>query len=164
MNTSRALSYIALACLAAVAVGCARAPRDTSGLAVTDSAVVSASFPETWTATREALRGEDFDIHTRDKRGRFVAYSDVRRDLLIVPHRREFIITLQAESPNSTRVTVQTLRQVYGSTLLTYPDWHNRKTTDNAQALALLDRIEAIATGAVPVEAPAEEPLPEPGE
>lgn len=138
----------------AILTGCARAARDTSGFALTDTAIVNAPIQETWVATREALQGQDYEIYTRDKRGRFVAYSDMHRHLFLVPTRNEFTITLEEETPSTTRVTIQTLRQVYGTTLLTYPDWHSRQTKDHSEALTILEAIQAQASG-VPA-APAE--------
>ena len=70
----------------------------------------------------------------------------MHRQLFLVPNRQEYTITLEAEG-SSTKVTIQTLKQVYGVTLLTYPDWHARKTTDDAQAKSLLADIQARATG-----------------
>jgi hypothetical protein len=138
-------------------LGCARAARDTTGFATTDSAVVNAPLEKTWTATRDVLNEHKLDVYTRDKRGRFVAYSDMHRQLLLVPHRQEYTITLQ-EQGGATNVTIQTLKQVYGVTLLTYPDWHARKTTNNSEAQALLNDIQARATGQEPAPAPAEAP------
>jgi hypothetical protein len=150
-----------LACLALLvllaAPGCARAARDTTGFAMTDSAVVSAPFEETWLATREVLQDRNLEIYTRDKRGRFVAYSQSKRHLALVPHRQEYTITLDEEGADSTRVTIQTLRQVYGVTLLTYPDWHARKTEDNQEALAILQDIQARISGEAPAETTAQE-------
>ncbi|MDX9973212.1 MAG: hypothetical protein RBU21_09505 [FCB group bacterium] len=143
-------------------LGCARAARDTSGFAMTDSAVVNAPLEQTWTATREVLQDHKLEIYTRDKRGRFVAYSDMNRQLMLVPHRQEYTITLEPQD-SSTKVTIQTLRQVYGVTLLTYPDWHARKTSDNAEAVALLQDIQAKATGQEPTAPAAEAPAEETG-
>jgi hypothetical protein len=145
MKKHNVLILVALAGMACV-VGCAREARDTTGFATTDSVVVNAGFEEAWIATREVLQQKDFEIDTRDKRGRFVAYSNPRRQLL-VPYRQQYTITLDEESAGSTRVTVQTLRQVYGVTLLTYPGWHARKTTDNSVALEILEGVQAYLNG-----------------
>ncbi len=145
---------VALVGLATV-TGCARAARDTTGFALTDSAIVNAPIQETWVATREALQGQDYEIYTRDKRGRFVAYSNMHRHLFLVPTRNEFTITLEEETPSTTRVTIQTLRQVYGTTLLTYPDWHSRQAKDHSDALSILEAIQTQVNGtpAAPAEA-----------
>lgn len=130
--------------LCAVALGgCARAARSTEGFAMTDSVTVSAPLEETWQATKEVLRERELDLYTRDKRGRFVAYSEMNRQLRIfTPKRVQYTITLDESAPGSTEVTIETMRQVYGVTLLTYPDWHDRKTEDNSEALAILEAIQ----------------------
>ncbi len=123
--------------------GCARAARDTSGFAMEDTVTVSHNMEDTWQATKEVLRDLKLDIYTRDKRGDFVAYTEMHRYLkLFTPSRTQISIHLQSVSANSTKVTVETLHQVYGVTLLTYPDWHDRKTTDNKQAQAILDALK----------------------
>lgn len=157
----KTLGYLALIVVVST-LGCARAARDTSGFAMTDSAVVNAPLEQTWTATREVLQDHKLEIYTRDKRGRFVAYSDMHRQLMLAPHRQEYTITLEPQD-SSTKVTVQTLKQVYGVTLLTYPDWHSRKTSDNSEAVALLRDIEAKATGQEPAAPTADAPTDETG-
>ena len=44
---------------------------------------------------------------------------------------------------------------IFGTTLLTYPGWHDRKTTDHTEAKAILDGIAAKLSGGA---APAAEP------
>ena len=127
-------------------VGCARAARDTTGFALNDSAVIEAPFEETWQATKGVLREMDLEIYTRDKRGRFVAFSGMTRRRLFVPHRVQYTILLEAESDETTKVMIESMRQVYGVTLLTYPDWHDRKTQDNSIALEILERLQARAS------------------
>jgi hypothetical protein len=123
--------------------GCAGAARDTTGFAIADSTTVSAPFVETWQATKAVLREMDLDIYTRDKRGSFVAYTGMsRRFRLFTPHRTELTITLEPVSSETTRVTIETMKQVYGVTLLTYPDWHDRKTTDSQVAQAILEALQ----------------------
>ena len=124
-------------------VGCARAARDTSGFAMADSATVDASFMDTWQTTKAVLREMDLNLYTRDKRGVFVAYSGMkRRHHIGTPHRTQLTITLEEVSGEATKITIETIRQVYGVTLLTYPDWHDRQTTDNETALAILEAIQ----------------------
>ena len=128
--------------LCGLSSGCARSARNTEGFAVVDTVTVDAPFMETWQAVKSALRDEGFDIYTRDKRGLFVAYSEKKRRRL-VPRRVQYTITLEPVDTDCTRVFVETLDQVYGVTLLTYPGWHDRKTTDSAKAKGLLDTVQA---------------------
>ncbi|MCL4216325.1 MAG: hypothetical protein KJ052_04880 [Candidatus Hydrogenedentes bacterium] len=131
-----------------VLAGCAHAARDTSGFAIEDTIVVDAAFEETWQATKTVLREHEFDIYTRDKRGDFVAFTEFDRRLgLLTPERMKYSIHLEAVSGGATRISIETVKQVYGVTLLTYPDWHDRKTEDNSVALALLDAVKAKIGG-----------------
>ena len=124
--------------------GCARAARDTTGFAMVDSTTVDKPFVETWQATKAVLREMELNLYTRDKRGTFVAFSDMKRQLhVFTPHRTKLTITLEEVSSDATKVTVETLDQVYGVTLLTYPDWHDRKTQDNQIAASILENLRA---------------------
>ena len=114
-------------------VGCARAARDTTGFSIEDSVVVDAPFEETWQASKAVLREMELDIYTRDKRGTFIAYSVTKRRLLVPAQGPATTITLDKEAEDKTKVTIETTRQVYGVTPLTYPDWHDRQATDNSQ-------------------------------
>lgn len=134
--------------LAAITLGgCARAAKDTTGFAIKDETTVSAPADVAWQAAKSVLRDMELDIYTRDKRGLLVAYTPMKRKLL-VPHRTEYTITIVEETPSASRVSIETVNQVYGVTLLTYPNWHDRKATDNSRALAILDGIKAkLAAG-----------------
>lgn len=142
MGTYRKALYFSLLLALVAVAGCARAARDTTGFSVTDTAVINAPLEPAWQATKAVLREMEMDIYTRDKRGAFVAYSGVRRRML-VPHRIRYQISLEQESDAATRLTIETTRQVYGVTLLTYPDWHDRKTTDNSEALQVIESVKA---------------------
>jgi hypothetical protein len=123
--------------------GCARANRDTSGFAMEDTITVAHTMDDTWQATKSVLRDLKLDIYTRDTRGEFVAYTEMNRYLkLFTPKRTQLSVHLESISANSTKVSIETLHQVYGVTLLTYPDWHDRKTSDNKQAQAILDALK----------------------
>ncbi len=128
--------------------GCARTARDTQGFATVNTAVVDAPFMDAWRATKAVLRERGWDIYTRDKRGLFVAYTSMKRRRLLVPKRTQYTISLEPLADQGTRVTVETIDQVYGVTLLTYPGWHDRKTTDDAEALAILEAVQAKVSGA----------------
>ncbi len=124
--------------------GCARAARNTEGFAMVDAATIDSPYEETWQATKAVLREKDCELYTRDKRGTFVAFTQMRRHLkFLTPKRMKYTITLEEVSSDSTRISVETIQQVYGVTPLTYPDWHDRKTTDNSEALAVLDAVKA---------------------
>ncbi|GMW01404.1 MAG: hypothetical protein AMXMBFR84_25410 [Candidatus Hydrogenedentota bacterium] len=123
--------------------GCARAKQDTTGFAIVDTITINAPFDDTWQATKAVLRELELDMYTRDKRGRFVAYTKMEREFYIAtPRRTELEITLKPISGTSTEVSIKTLNQIYGVTLLTYPDWHSRETTDNQEAQAILDALQ----------------------
>ncbi len=109
-------------------------------------------MPDVWQITKEVLRQNGFSnepksgtIYTRDKRGVFVAFSRMKRDLFLVPHRTKYTIALETISDSSTKVTIEAVNQVYGVTLLTYPDWHDRKNTDHSVAQNLLNAIQKQA-------------------
>lgn len=129
-----------LAGLPFVVVGCARSHVDTHGFAHRDALTVPAPFDDAWQATKTVLREKGLNIYTRDTSGTFVAYSEeVRRKM--VPHRTQYTLQLDEERDDATTVTVETLDQIFGVTLLTYPGWHDRKTKDNSTALDILEAI-----------------------
>lgn len=154
MARSKWLCLSVLLAALALTGGCARAARDTQGFAITDSATVDTPFDEAWQAVKAVLREKGYDLYTRDKRGVFVAFSSAKRQLLLVPKRTKYTVTLEAQSEASTLVTVETIQQVFGVTLLTYPGWHDRKTTDHAAAQEILDLVQAKCSG-TPGETPA---------
>jgi len=136
--------FLTLCLLGVGALGCARAARDTTGFGIVDKAVVNAPFEETWQATKAALKEKKLNLYTRDKRGVFVAFSEMKRQLrLFTPHRTKLTVNLRPLSSTSTEVQIETMNQVYGSTLLTYPDWHDRKAKDNSLALSILESIQS---------------------
>ncbi len=139
----RNLLYLSVLVVLVAVAGCARAARDTTGFAMHDETVIEAPFEEAWQSTKAVLREMDLELYTRDKRGRFVAYTGMTRRRLLVPHRVQYTILLESASPETTKIMIETLRQVYGVTLLTHPDWHDRKTEDNSVALEILERVKA---------------------
>lgn len=155
MNTRKCL-YFSLLMAAVVLGGCARAARDTTGFAVVNKATVNAPLKETWQAAKAVLREKELDLYTRDKRGVLVAYTNMHRSLL-VPNRVQYTLTLQETSGTTTDITVETVRQVYGVTLLTYPGWHDRKTTDDSAAQEILSAVKS-KLGATDSPAPATTP------
>lgn len=146
MNRWKSISFSILALALVALPGCVRAPRDTTGFALNNQIVVPASFDTTWQSVKDILREKELDIYTRDKRGRFVAYTPEKRRFL-QPNRYQYTFQLEALSENETRIALDTRKQTYGVTLLTYPGWHDRKTTDSPESQALLDAIQARISG-----------------
>ena len=140
----KSIKWGSLALVIALA-GCASAARDTSGFAITDDATVNAPFDKAWQLTKAVLREQNLDIYTRDKRGFFVAFTPSKRHWRLVPHRQKYTITLEEVSATATHISIETVNQVYGVTLLTYPDWHDRKATNDAEAKAILKAVQAKA-------------------
>ncbi len=153
MRMPKWLFLILLIAVLAPLGGCARTMRNTEGFAIVDSAVVDAPFDETWQYAKQALRDGKYDIYTRDKRGIFVAYTPMKRNFLAVPKRTKLTVAVESVSDDSTKVSVESMRQVFGVTLLTYPGWHDRKTTDHSHAQKILEAVAAKAS-------PAEEAAP----
>lgn len=109
-----------------------------------DSITVGKPLEEAWQDTKAVLRELELDIYTRDKRGEFVAFTPMSRTLYVfTPRRTKLTITLEPATANSTTVKIETVAQVYGVTPLTYPDWHDRKTTDNKEAVAIIEALKA---------------------
>jgi len=125
---------LAMACVVLVtglgSFGCARAARDTSGFALREEATLNASFEDAWHATKRVLLDQGYEIYTRDKRGTFVAYTPMKRLLWTQPRRTKISVELAQKSPEETAIAVESVRQVYGVTLLTHPNWHDRKQTN----------------------------------
>ncbi len=130
-----------------VGLGCARAARDTSGFALREQTVINAPFEETWHAVKQVLREQGYEIYTRDKRGAFVAYTPMKRMLWLQPRRTKFTIELARVTPEETAISIESIRQVYGVTLLTHPNWHDRKQSDPALSQAILDSIREATSG-----------------
>jgi hypothetical protein len=141
-HTAIALTCVILV-MGAGTFGCARAARDTSGFALREEGVLKASFEDSWHAVKRVLREQGYDVYTRDKRGAFVAYTPMKRVLWTQPRRTKFTIELAQTSPEETAIAIESVRQVYGVTLLTHPNWHDRKQTDPAPSQALLEGIQA---------------------
>ncbi len=133
----------AMLAMSSVAIqGCVHAPSDTTGFAQNHDISVDASFEDTWQAVKDILREKELDIYTRDKRGAFVAYTPMKRRYL-QPNRYQYTFDIEAVSENETHIALDTRKQSYGVTLLTYPGWHDRKTSDTPESQALLDAIQA---------------------
>jgi len=159
MNTRKCL-YFSLLLAAVILGGCARTAKDTTGFAMTDKATYEAPLKETWQAAKEVLREKKLDLYTRDKRGVLVAYTPMHRTLL-VPNRIQYTLSLQETTATSTEITLETVRQVYGVTLLTYPGWHDRKTTNDKVAQEILAEVKSkldAPTSPAPVAPPSDKP------
>jgi hypothetical protein len=140
--------------------GCARAARDTTGFAQAGSASVAAPHEQTWQVVKTVLREQEYEIYTRDKRGTFVAYTPMKRRFF-QPHRVKYTIQLTEASSNETHVDIETMNQVYGVTLLTYPGWHDRQTGDSSGADRILQAVQSKIAGA-PVGVAAEQTVEAP--
>jgi hypothetical protein len=134
-----AAAVIALAALA----GCKTTPAPVEPPPVV-SAVVEQPFESAWEGTRDVLMQQGLQIYTRDKRGLFVAYTPTKRVLIVSPRRTKLTIALEPVTAQSTRVSVETIKQHYRVTLLTYPDWRDApQGTDPKVGQTLLDAIVA---------------------
>ncbi|HPO13664.1 MAG TPA: hypothetical protein PLI09_09480 [Candidatus Hydrogenedentes bacterium] len=140
-------AIIAVVCMTAL-FGCARTLHNTTGFALENSITVDAPFKDTWQIVKGVLRAQDLDLYTRDKRGTFVAYSTAWKHFSFLQrHRTKYTIELAPVNEEETRVYIETIRQVYGVTLLTYPGWHDRKAKNNAEAVKILKAVEEKAAG-----------------
>ena len=59
-----------------------------------------------------------------------------------------------------TKVDIEAVKQIYGVTLLTYPDWHDRKLSEDAGVQAILEALQAKI--AAPESTPVVEAAPAP--
>lgn len=138
---------LVLAVLATVSFsGCAGAKRDTTGFTMNNTATVPAGFEDTWQAVKHVLREGGYELYTRDKRGTFVAYSKERHHLL-EPQRVKYTIDLSPLGEKETEVKIEAVKQVYGVTLLTRPDWHDRKLTEDKGLQEILDALQKKVAG-----------------
>jgi hypothetical protein len=141
--------FSGVALFLAVTAGCQSTPAPVTPPPVT-SAVVSQPFEKTWEGTRDLLLQQGLQIYTRDKRGLFVVFTPTKRVLLISPRRTKMTIALEPVTPQTTRVSVETIKQHYRVTLLTFPDWRDEpKGIDPAKGQALLDAIVTHTGGTV---------------
>ncbi len=128
--------------------GCARTLKDTSGFAEEQVITVKAPFEKTWQATKETLRELNLDIYTRDKRGVFVAYDQPKREWMQLK-RVKYEIQLGPVTSEETRIFVSAIKQIYGVTLLTNPDWHDRKMTGKSKSEEIINKIIEKSEGKV---------------
>jgi hypothetical protein len=105
------------------------------------SAEVGGEFRQVRDVVRDVLRESPVEIYTRDKRGVFVAYANVRRAFL-TPRRLRLVVTLERVSESSTRVSVQTFPEAYTVQLLTYPAWRPAAFGDDSRAREIVSSIE----------------------
>lgn len=128
--------------LSAFAVGCVHAARDTTGFAVSAQTTVDVPFDVAWQGVKTALREQGLELYTRDKRGVFVAYTEMRRRYF-QPKRVEYTVELTERAAGGTDIAIAAVRQVYGVTPLTYPDWHDRRTVEDPGLQAIVEAIQA---------------------
>ncbi|HOV33579.1 MAG TPA: outer membrane protein assembly factor BamC [Candidatus Hydrogenedens sp.] len=146
--------FFAMVASAILLNGCAGAIKDTSGFAEEKVITVKAPFEKTWQATKETLRELKLDIYTRDKRGAFVAYDKPKREWMQL-NRVKYEINLGQVNSEETKIYISAVRQVYGVTLLTNPDWHDRKikgTTKSEEIITkIAEKVGSAAQASVPV-------------
>lgn len=147
----RITSLIVAMGLALGLAGCVRAAKDTTGFAVERQGVVQAGYEDSWHAVKRTLLDQGYEIYTRDKRGVFVAFTDMNRRLG-QPKRTKYTIELGAVNDAQTDIHIEAVRQSYGVTLLTDPNWHDRRMEDDGSLDAILAAVQARATGQAPVE------------
>ncbi len=128
--------------------GCARTLKDTSGFAEEKVITVKAPFDKTWQATKETLRELNLNIYTRDKRGVFVAYDQPKREWMRLK-RVKYEVQLGSVTSEETRIFVSAIKQIYGVTLLTSPDWHDRKMTGKSKSEEIINKIIEKSGGKV---------------
>ena len=105
--------------------GCATTSDSQAEATFVESLVAPVPFDKAWLVTRDVLLESNVDIHTRDKRGMFVAYTDMYHRKVVVPHRTKITITLTSITEESTKISVESVHQKYGVTLLTHPEWRD---------------------------------------
>lgn len=114
--------------LIVLCAGCATKSRqgDTAAVAFVDSMTIPLEYELAWKLTRDVLLDQEgIEIYTRDKRGVFIAYTEMHREKILYPKRSMLTITLNAESKTSTKIAVETVAQRYRVTPLTYPGWRD---------------------------------------
>jgi len=146
------LSKLLVVCLFLLSLsmlgGCARAAKDTSSFAQEQALTVNAPFEQTWQTVKTVLREQGYELYTRDKRGVFVAYTPMKRSLF-VPKRTQHTIELAETTSTETSIHIETINQVYGVTLLTNPDWHDRPAKNADAAAAILAAVQTrLSSGA----------------
>ena len=104
------------------------------------SADIEGEFKLVRDVVRDVLRESPVEVYTRDKRGMFVVFADMRRAFL-TPRRLRLVIGLEPVSESQTRVTVQTFAEVYTVQLLTYPAWRPGAFGDNSLAEAVVNSV-----------------------
>ncbi len=143
MRRSTGFLLTTLLLLSGLMGGCARAARDTTGFALEHAVTVPASFEDAWQAVKRVLREQGYEIYTRDKRGVFVAFTQMNRKFL-QPNRLKLTVTLDHVSDAQTAIRIETRKQKYGVSALTYPGWHDRRATGAQSAEAILEAVQQL--------------------
>ena len=131
--------FVILAAIVAAA-GCASTPPPAPPEVPTESAVLPYEFDSVWQATRDTLKGQNYEIYTRDKRGMFVAHTP-RKGTFSIPNRARITVILERVTAGSTRVTVEAVRERYRMPLFRNPGWKEQPEVD------LTDRRQAVLEG-----------------
>ena len=157
----RMLLTMTLALAVAGLSGCATAKKDTTGFAIQQEVVLEQPYAEAWQHVKRTLLANDYEVYTRDKRGTFVAYKGGKSFLGVLNSPREkYTVDLEPVTNSQTKVSVEAVKQVYGVSLTTYPDWHDRKTMKDENVSELLAALSGtpLEETAPAEEAPAEAP------
>jgi hypothetical protein len=145
-------ALVAVTCLLG-AIGCARVggrsgdAREETAAPV--SADVDAEFKVVRRLMRDVLRDSPVEIYTRDERGIYVVFADVRR-AFFTPRRLRLVITIRPLAENRSRVTIETFPEAYTVQLLTSPAWRPAAFGDNSLAREILDSLQRRINHAAP--------------
>lgn len=130
--------------------GCATHSKtlDAPPVAFVDTMTIPVEYELAWKMTRDALLAQEgVEIYTRDKRGLFVAYTEMHREKILYPKRTMLTFTLESASKTSTKISVETVSQRYGVTPLTYPGWRDEDTVSGGNVgREILESIQAMIT------------------
>jgi hypothetical protein len=137
------LAALAVACVLA-ATGCARVHGRNGGpneeIIAPISSDVAAGFKVVVQLMRDVLRDTPVEIYTRDKRGVYVVFADMRRAFL-TPRRLRLVITIEPVAENRSHVTIETFPEAYTVQLLTSPAWRPAAFGDNSLATDIVDSL-----------------------
>jgi hypothetical protein len=143
--TAAKRGFIVLLLAAFALPGCATNSDTKAEGAFVDSIIAPIPYDEAWLMMRDVLLDKELEIHTRDKRGLFVVYTDMKRRALVVPHRTKLTIRLTSETDDSTRIAVESVHQKYGVSLLTHPEWRDQTTTPSEKtSIEILNTIKSL--------------------
>jgi len=146
-------ALLAATCFFLGATGCARVGARSGDareeMIAPVSAEVDAEFTVVRRLMRDVLRDSPVEIYTRDKRGIYVVFADMRRAFL-TPRRLRLVITIRPLAENRSRVTIETFPEAYTVQLLTEPAWRPAVFGDNSLAKEIIDSLQKRINHAAP--------------